>query len=547
MNPQQPPSSSAQERIDALLRASLDTTYGQIARVGFGFIAAFIGLGVVLGLFAGSPGHWQGLAVPTAIAVIFGFGWWLAHRDQLTRGWSFCLGFAAASVPGLHILLLGLSDPRAPAVYLYSPGVWLWLIIVVTAGIMLDRPLARALGVYCGVQNLVLFLLARTSLAKLHGDPLIIDSLTSYEFAIVRSIMIMCIGFMVGQHGVMLRELMRQIFVRLNEEEVRSIRHELARQRAEQTSEAKSALLVSIGHELRTPVNATIAQARALLTNPTLEAPLRDGLRVICEGSEHLRGLIDDVMNVSTAAELNPQRVHIRGLVRDVVALMRLRAQARGLQLGVEFAPKVPQWVVVDSKRLRQVLLNLVDNAIKYTEHGGIEVRVEHDSAAEGSTRVQFCVCDTGVGVAPEQLEAIFLPFVQVGSRDQPKRGAGLGLAISQRLVRRLGSRLDVTSEPGVGSTFWFEVELPLAEGEQATTAKLPSGPHPSLADLLALQALARDGKLKRLAERLRQLGVDDPNLLPFVQAMTGWACAFEDELIVEALDQAIATAGSSL
>src|SRR5205085_1932692 len=153
---------------------------------------------------------------------------------------------------------------------------------------------------------------------------------------------------------------------------------------------------------------------------------------------------------------------------------MAIKAEEKGLIFTLDAEPDLPPAVQVDDKRLRQVLLNLLDNAVKFTDHGGVGLRVCRLDDGQAIARLRFEVQDTGVGIAPEQLDAIFLPFEQVGDPQRRFGGTGLGLAITRQLVRRMGGDVAIDSEAGRGSRFWFDLELPVAQAEPEAVAPQP-------------------------------------------------------------------------
>ena len=244
---------------------------------------------------------------------------------------------------------------------------------------------------------------------------------------------------------------------------------ELSRREAEEANLAKSRFLAMISHEIRTPMNGILGTTELLLWGG-LEGTQREFAQTANQSAGALLGLIDNMLDLSRieAGKLSLERAPFdpRALVGGVLDLMRPSAQARRLELRAEIDPAVPERLEGDAMRLRQVLINLAANAIKFTHAGGVEVRVvpadeRPPDARAGAVMLAFEVRDSGIGIAPDKLTQIFEPFAQGDvSTTRDYGGSGLGLAIVKQLVALMGGRVEVTSEPGRGSTFRFCVAL---------------------------------------------------------------------------------------
>jgi signal transduction histidine kinase/CheY-like chemotaxis protein len=261
----------------------------------------------------------------------------------------------------------------------------------------------------------------------------------------------------------------------------------LARDRAEAADQAKTDFLAVISHEIRTPLNSILGYA-GLLKDDLVDETHRAWLQSIEECGEALCGIIGDILDFSHMEagrlQLNPRPVRLQPLVQTIVTMFSPRAAARGIELACDVAPGVPAAVATDGTRLRQVLVNLISNAIKFTPAGRVEVFVRPgrgDPAPGGSLRVvQFAVRDNGVGIPPEKREVLFKPFSQADA--SPTRqfgGIGLGLVICQRLVHSLGGEIWFTSEPNVGSEFTFEICAPEVSVQPEAGAPEPPEPRP--------------------------------------------------------------------
>lgn len=230
------------------------------------------------------------------------------------------------------------------------------------------------------------------------------------------------------------------------------------RRKAQEASRAKSTFLSNVSHELRTPLNAVLGFAQLMERDETLRGEHRENLGVILRSGEHLLGLINDVLSFakieSGRLTLKEAPFELRRVVRDVEDMMRVRADAKGLRLDVEVESALPN-VRGDEGRLTQILLNLLGNAVKFTSKGGLRLVVSWQNNS-----ANFKVIDTGCGIADDEIDKLFQPFVQARAGRQNGEGTGLGLAICHKLVALMGGQLEVHSEVGVGSTFDFTIPL---------------------------------------------------------------------------------------
>ena len=263
-----------------------------------------------------------------------------------------------------------------------------------------------------------------------------------------------------------------------------------ARDEARAANALKSAFLASFSHEIRTPLNGVLGTADGLLASP-LPAPVREQLLIIQRSGSSLLRTINDVLELSRIesgrVELFPVATDLQALLSEVVDLFRARATAAGLELTLDLAPGHPRHVVVDDLRLRQVVQNLVSNAVKFTQRGYVRVTLEGQRDTEGLEVTRITVSDSGPGIAPDAAARLFSVFTQARPKTDRADGSGLGLALSRNFVELMGGTLELQTSPGHGSTFTVSLRLPPARPAE------PAPMTPPLALRLPLKVLVVD------------------------------------------------------
>ncbi len=270
-----------------------------------------------------------------------------------------------------------------------------------------------------------------------------------------------------------------------------------AKEEAEAANRTKSEFLANISHELRTPLNGILGYAQILQRSDCMTQQQQDGIDIIQQCGAHLLTLIDDILDLSKIEawkmELHPSEFYLRNFLASIIKIFHLRAEQKGIEFIYSYPDELPACVKGDEQRLRQILINLLGNAIKFTNQGSVTFQVElieHHSSATSDRQesdrieskkpeeyglnksyIRFQVKDTGVGIAPEQIEEIFLPFQQARNHTRTLEGTGLGLSISKKLAEIMGSELKVSSIQGEGSVFWLDLDLPTVHCAAELTA----------------------------------------------------------------------------
>ncbi len=278
---------------------------------------------------------------------------------------------------------------------------------------------------------------------------------------------------------------------------------EVAKEAADAANRAKSEFLANMSHELRTPLNAILGFTQVMNRDSSLTREQQENLGIISRSGEHLLSLINDVLDMSKIeagqVTLSENSFDLYHLLEIIEEMLQLKAESKGLQFQIELAPEVPQYVYSDSRKLRQVLINLLGNGIKFTQKGGVTLRVGREQGSRGAgeqgrqgtggkqttpresggvatnkqqTTIHFEISDTGPGIAPDELESLFDPFVQTSTGRKSQQGTGLGLPISRKFVQLMGGEIVVSTQLGRGTVFKFDIQVEPTEAADIETEK---------------------------------------------------------------------------
>jgi signal transduction histidine kinase/DNA-binding response OmpR family regulator len=287
--------------------------------------------------------------------------------------------------------------------------------------------------------------------------------------------------------------------------ECRTFELEQAKNLAESANRSKSEFLANMSHELRTPLNAILGFSQLMNRETSLTPQQQENLGIINRSGEHLLSLINDILDLakieSGKTTLYSTDFDLYSLLDLIAEMLTLKAESKGLQLIVEWHPDLPRYIHTDDKKLRQILINLLGNAIKFTNKGSVTLKVRGEESEQDNTMIAFEIADTGAGIAPEEIDNLFQTFTQTEAGRQSQEGTGLGLPISKKFVELMGGQITVSSQLGIGTVFKFDIQAQRAEAIQLIG-------HKSTQRVMGLQPQQQEYRILIVDDRLenRQL-----------------------------------------
>lgn len=358
----------------------------------------------------------------------------------------------------------------------------------------------------------------------------------------------------------------------LQEQQTYTEKLEYTKDAADAANKAKSEFLANMSHELRTPLNGILGYTQILQQSEELQEKENHGLQIIYECGFHLLTVINDILDISKIEagkfELQLADIYFPYFLTRVTEICRLEAEKKGIKFIYEPDKNLPEGILADEKRLRQVLLNLLNNAIKFTDRGSVIFRVKYIKSDELAKQpfafIRFQVEDTGIGISDSERAKIFNYFEQGGNKKYQIEGTGLGLAISQKIVELMGSKIKIDSQMGLGSTFSFEVSFDITDDLKQTwkydkteNIKLSSAINnstlikddekvilPATEDLQKLLELTQHGSLSKILKTAEEIARQDSKYIPFTQKIVQLVKLCELEQVEELLKTSLKIAG---